>query len=341
MKTVPPGINDHTVHAIESPLVLENVSVAYSVDGRDALAVSHVNLTINRGEIVGLLGESGSGKSTLAFAVMRLLQGGARLVEGKVLVLGQNIYDMKPEVLRRFRWSCVAMVFQSAMNALNPVLTVEQHMEDTLRSHDPTLDPRRIRDRVNEVLDLVNIDRQRAKSFPHELSGGMKQRVVLAIAMLLSPPVLLMDEPTTALDVVVQRAILDQVRAIQKERQMAILLVSHDFSLVRSIAHRTAIMYAGRLVEITDRLHPADPHHPYTEGLMRAIPELKSFGVSIDGIPGSPPDLLQLPSGCAFHPRCHDAFRACALSRPAASRVGHSVIECHKFTMHTEEPSGV
>jgi peptide/nickel transport system ATP-binding protein len=321
------------------PLVLKNVSVAYSVGGRDAVAVSNVSLTIHRGEIFGLLGESGSGKSTLAFAVMRLLQGGARLIEGEISVLGQNVYDMEPEALRSFRWRNISMVFQSAMNALNPVLTIEQHMEDTLRSHDPTISRPKIRDRINEVLDLVNIDRQRAKSFPHELSGGMKQRVVLAIAMIFNPPVLLMDEPTTALDVVVQRSILDQVRTIQADRQMAILFVSHDFSLVRSIAHRIAIMYAGRMVEVTDRLDHSAVHHPYTEGLMRAIPELDASGVTIDGIPGSPPDLLKLPSGCAFHPRCPDVFKPCAVSRPVSTQLDHSLIECHKFTMNTEDHS--
>ena len=323
-----PAYDEH----IGVPLVLDHVSVSFSTPSGPARAVNDVSFTLNQGEILGLVGESGSGKSTLAFTIMGLLPDGAQFDSGSVRVLGSDLYGMNPETLRTFRWKRIAMVFQSAMNALNPVMTVEAHIMDTLQSHNPGIRPEDARRRMNEILDLVKIDPRRARSFPHELSGGMKQRIVLAIAMIFNPPVLLMDEPTTALDVVVQRSILDQVREIQAERQMAILFISHDFSLVRSLAHRVAIMYAGRIVEITGSLERSGPHHPYTEGLMRAIPELGEDDVKIVGIPGNPPDLLHLPEGCPFHPRCPVAFNRCKVEAPPMVQVNDALIACHQYT---------
>lgn len=321
------------------PLVIEDLSVSFATESGTARAVNQVSLTIHQGEILGLVGESGSGKSTLAFAAMSLLPSGANIDSGRIQVLGQDLGQMDPETLRAFRWKGMAMVFQSAMNALNPVLTVEDHILDTIRSHDPGVSMETARTRMLEVLDLVKIDSRRARAFPHELSGGMKQRVVLAIAMVFNPPLLLMDEPTTALDVVVQRSILDQVREIQAERNMAILFISHDFSLVRSLAHRVAIMYAGRIVEVSDSLTPDHAHHPYTEGLMRAIPELGADDVTITGIPGNPPDLLHLPSGCPFHPRCPVAVDRCKTDRPETIQVGDSLIACHRVDSAIEGDS--
>lgn len=319
------------------PLILDQVSVSFNTSKGPARAVNDVSLTLAQGEILGLVGESGSGKSTLAFTVMGLLPDGARVDSGQIRVMGKDLYHLDPEVLRNFRWKGISMVFQSAMNALNPVLTVQDHIFDTLRSHDPNITDEKARQRMLELLDLVKIDARRARSFPHELSGGMKQRVVLAIAMVFNPPVLLMDEPTTALDVVVQRSILNQVREIQAERKMAILFISHDFSLVRSLAHRVAIMYAGRIVEITASLGKSDAHHPYTEGLMRAIPELSEDEVTISGIPGNPPDLLHLPTGCPFHPRCPVAFDRCRIEVPPMLQVQGNLVACHKYSRSGEE----
>ena len=319
------------------PLILDQVSVSFNTSKGPARAVNDVSLTLAQGEILGLVGESGSGKSTLAFTVMGLLPDGARVDSGQIRVMGKDLYHLDPEVLRDFRWKGISMVFQSAMNALNPVLTVQDHIFDTLRSHDPNITDEKARQRMLELLDLVKIDARRARSFPHELSGGMKQRVVLAIAMVFNPPVLLMDEPTTALDVVVQRSILNRVREIQAERKMAILFISHDFSLVRSLAHRVAIMYAGRIVEITASLGKSDAHHPYTEGLMRAIPELSEDEVTISGIPGNPPDLLHLPTGCPFHPRCPVAFDRCRTEVPPMLQVQGNLVACHQYSRSGEE----
>ena len=293
-----------------------------------------MNLRVLPNEIMGLIGESGSGKSTLAYAVMRLLKGSARVVKGSIRILGRDIYAMDKEELRQFRWANLSMVFQSAMNALNPVLTVETQIIDTLLSHRPQLSKREAREKVYELVDLVRIDRSRITSYPHELSGGMRQRIVIAIAIALEPSLVIMDEPTTALDVVVQRSILDQIKEVQQRAQFSVLFISHDFSLVSQLASRIAIMYAGRVVEVTKARSLMDAevaHHPYTEGLWRAIPKITGTSVALEGIAGTPPNLLHLPSGCAFHPRCRYTFEPCRTMRPHLQEVEGSGIACHRF----------
>ncbi len=315
-------------------LAMRDVSVTYDSPGGPVQAVSHVNLELMPNTIVGLIGESGSGKSTMANAIMHLLRGGAKLVNGEVIVNGQNVYAMDAKALRRFRWENMSMVFQSAMTVLNPVMTVEQQMIDVFTAHRPGMSKSDALKRSWELLDLVSIDRKQSKSYPHELSGGMKQRIVMAIALSLDPPLVIMDEPTTALDVVVQRSILDKVRELQRQRNFAILFISHDFSLVAELASRVAIMYAGRLVEVTgshDLMGTEPVHHPYTLGLMRAIPRLTHEDVSIEGIPGYPPDLVKLPTGCAYHPRCPFAVGICRTARPELMAVGEKMIACHRF----------
>jgi peptide/nickel transport system ATP-binding protein len=315
-------------------LEIRDVSIAYETAAGPVQAVSHVNLTLEEDNIVGLVGESGSGKSTLATGIMRLLRGAARLTSGQILVKGQDVYAMTPKELRQFRWNVMSMVFQSAMTVLNPVMTVEQQMVDVFRSHRPTMSLSEARHRSLELLDMVRIDRRHARSYPHELSGGMKQRIVIAIALALEPSLVIMDEPTTALDVVVQRSILDQIKELQQERHFAVLFISHDFSLVAELASRVAIMYAGRLVEVAEShgLNLKDPlHHPYTAGLMRAIPRLTTDDVEIEGIPGNPPNLVELPSGCAYHPRCPEARPVCQREMPALLPVSGRLIACHAF----------
>ncbi len=318
----------------EAILEINDLSVAYGTAKGDVLAVQDLNLRVLPNEIMGLIGESGSGKSTLAYAVMRLLKGSARVVKGSIRILGRDIYAMDKEELRQFRWANLSMVFQSAMNALNPVLTVETQIIDTLLSHRPQLSKSEARDKAYELVDLVRIDRSRITSYPHELSGGMRQRIVIAIAIALEPSLVIMDEPTTALDVVVQRSILDQIKEIQQRAQFSVLFISHDFSLVSQLASRIAIMYAGRVVEVTKARSLMDPevaHHPYTEGLWRAIPKITGKSVALEGIPGTPPNLLRLPSGCAFHPRCRYAFEPCRTMRPLLQVVEGSEISCHRF----------
>lgn len=314
-------------------LEIEHLSVAYDSPRGPVQAVNNVSLTIDEEEIVGLVGESGSGKSTMAYAIMRLLKGAAYVTGGSIKINGRDVYGLSKRDLRAFRWAEMAMVFQSAMSALNPVMTVEQQIADTIRSHKKKTSSAEIRKRAEELLDLVRIDRKHLKSYPHQLSGGMKQRVVIAIAICLKPSLVIMDEPTTALDVVVQRSILDQIQEIQREVKFAILFISHDFSLVSELASRVAIMYAGRVVELTDsrRLRVMDDHHPYTEGLLRAIPRLTADEVMIEGIPGNPPNLVELPRGCAFHPRCAYATERCAVEEPLLQKTKQAEIACHLF----------
>ncbi|KYP81927.1 ABC transporter ATP-binding protein [Ferroacidibacillus organovorans] len=314
-------------------LEIEHLSVAYDSPRGPVQAVNDVSLAIYEEEIVGLVGESGSGKSTMAYAIMRLLKGVAYVTGGSIKINGKDVYGLSKQELRAFRWAEMAMVFQSAMSALNPVMTVEQQIADTIRSHQKNASSAEIRKRAEELLDLVRIDRKHLKSYPHQLSGGMKQRVVIAIAICLKPSLVIMDEPTTALDVVVQRSILDQIQEIQREVKFAILFISHDFSLVSELASRVAIMYAGRVVELAGsrRLRVAGEHHPYTEGLLRAIPRLTADDVVIEGIPGNPPNLVELPSGCAFHPRCAHATERCAVEEPRLQKTGQAEIACHLF----------
>lgn len=315
-------------------LELEEVSVAYDTPKGPVQAVNRVNLTIYQEEIVGLVGESGSGKSTLAYAIMRLLKGSAYLAGGRIKVMGQDIYAMNPKELRAFRWNKMSMVFQSAMSALNPVMTVETQIVDTLLSHRKQMGVVAAKKRAAELLDIVRIDRKYLQSYPHQLSGGMRQRVVIAIAIALEPAFVIMDEPTTALDVVVQRSILDQIQEIQRQAHFAVLFISHDFSLVAELSQRVAIMYAGRMVEVTEShtLNAAGGHHPYTEGLLRAIPKLTAETVTIEGIPGNPPDLVSLPTGCAFHPRCTMASDLCMKEFPPIVESEIGLIECHHVT---------
>jgi peptide/nickel transport system ATP-binding protein len=284
----------------ETLVELRGLSVAYD----DVRAVDNVDLTIGAGEIVGLAGESGCGKSTVANSVMQILRPPARIVGGSVLFRGEDLTARSSEQLRRYRWRNVSMVFQSAMNALNPVMRIGDQFVDMMRAHEPISRKAAIA-RAGELLGLVGIDERRIKSYPHELSGGMRQRTIIAMALALEPELVIMDEPTTALDVVVQREILQQVRELQRELGFAVLFITHDLSLLLELAHRIAIMYAGEIVEQADaRVLHAEPKHPYTIGLMQSFPPLRGPRRRMTGIPGSPPDLAQPPAGCRFNPRC-------------------------------------
>jgi peptide/nickel transport system ATP-binding protein len=285
-------------------LELRGLAIEYRLADRRVRAVDGVDLEIGEGEIIGLAGESGCGKSTIANAVMQILRPPAQIVGGQILFRGEDVTAMSPDELRRFRWRNVAMVFQSAMNALNPLMRVEDQFLDMMRAH-KRISSRQARAEAGELLELVGIDRRRLRSYPHELSGGMRQRVIIAMALALQPQLVILDEPTTALDVVVQREILQQVREIQRQLGFSVLFITHDLSLLLELAHRIAIMYAGEIVEIaTAEQLASEPRHPYTQGLLQSFPPLHGPLTRLTGIPGSPPDLSSPPAGCRFHPRC-------------------------------------
>jgi len=302
---------------VSALLEISDLSVAYRTPSADVPAVDKVNLSLHRGEVIGLAGESGSGKSTLAYGSCRLLRPPALITGGSVRYSGSrvatpvDVLQLPADELRRLRWREISIVFQSAMNALNPVLSVRDQLTDVIRAH-LRVSHGEASERAASLLDLVGIDRNRLRSYPHQLSGGMRQRVMIAMALATDPEVVIMDEPTTALDVVVQRDILAEIVALKQQLGFAVLFITHDLSLLLELADRIAVMYAGQLIEIgTAEQIMRSPSHPYTAGLLNSFPSLRGERRALAGIPGSPPDLRDLPPGCPFVPRCGFATSAC------------------------------
>jgi peptide/nickel transport system ATP-binding protein len=332
-------------------LEIRDLSIAFAGEQGTVGVVRHVDLGLAPGEIVGLAGESGSGKSTLALGACRLLRPPAVITGGSVIYRGRRvkapgveILDLSPRQLRELRWREIAIVFQSAMNALNPVLRISQQLGDVIDAH-LKLRHEEKRERLLTLLDLVGIPRQRLRSYPHELSGGMRQRVMIAMALATEPEVVIMDEPTTALDVVVQREILAEIAELQQQLNFAILFITHDLSLLLEIADRIAILYGGRLVELGagEQIHH-HTGHPYTRGLLNSFPSVRGARRQLAGIPGSPPDPRQMPPGCAFSPRCTFASEPCeaidmSLIPVAGSPAGH-VTACPFVTPDALTPRG-
>jgi peptide/nickel transport system ATP-binding protein len=298
-------------------LDISGFSVVYRIPGGDVRAVSDVNLALHTGEVVGLAGESGSGKSTLAYAVSRLLRAPALITGGSVIYSGRraagptDVLELDGRELQQLRWREIAIVFQSAMNALNPVLNVRDQITDVIHAH-LRMSRGDALEKAGSLLDLVGIPRSRLRSYPHELSGGMRQRVMIAIALAADPEIVIMDEPTTALDVVVQRDILAQIVELKEQLGFAILFITHDLSLLLELADRIAVMYAGQLMEVAAAtgIHH-QPAHPYTRGLLTSFPSLHGPRRELAGIPGTPPDLRHPPPGCPFLPRCGYGTDAC------------------------------
>src|SRR5258707_11710280 len=301
---------------------VKHLSVDYESARGAVNAVDDVSFTLERGQILGLAGESGSGKSTLAYAIARLLQPPAVVTQGQVLYYpGKlpvvDVLALNPAQLRAFRWHDLSIVFQSAMNALNPVLDIEVQITDVLHAHNPQMTHQEARSRAVELLRLVGIAPDRLHSYPHELSGGMRQRAIIAIALALDPEIIIMDEPTTALDVVVQRDILAQIMRLRNDFGFSVIFNTHDLSLLLEIADTIAIMYAGRIAEVgTSKDLFRHPRHPYTAGLLHAFPTLYGPRRILTGIPGSPPDLRSVPAGCASHSRCAFSITVCHTIQP-------------------------
>jgi peptide/nickel transport system ATP-binding protein len=335
-------------------LEITNLSVEYASASGTVRALNDVSVALARGQILGLAGESGSGKTTLGHAIARLLRPPALVTGGQVLYYpgddspltkahkaagsGQpvDILQLTGRQLRVVRWSTLAIVFQSAMNALNPVLRLSSQIDDVLKAHQPQMTAQERRARAIELLRLVGIAPDRIKSYPHELSGGMRQRAIIAIALALSPEIIIMDEPTTALDVVVQREILMEIARLRERFNFSVIFITHDLSLLLELADKIAIMYAGRIVETaTCGELKRQPRHPYTYGMLHSFPTLHGPRRRMTGIPGSPPDLREVPAGCAFHPRCPTAIAACATDLPkirsSSPETPEQMVACHLY----------
>ena len=311
-------------HVADAVLEIRGLSVDYGY-GADAVhAVTDCDLVLRRGRLLGLAGESGSGKTTLALAAIRLLRAPAVITGGQVLFKGKvDLLAAGPHQLRELRWSEIAVVLQSSLNSLNPVTRIGSQFDDMLRAHRPQMDRDARHARSVELLDMVGMSGDRLRSYPHELSGGMRQRAMIAMALALEPQVMILDEPTTALDVVTQREILEELIGLRDRLGFAALFITHDLSLLVELADDIAVMYAGRVMERA----PANalfraPRLPYTHGLLHCFPPMHGKRVPMDGIPGSPPDLRDLPSGCAFHPRCRWALDRCKTDLPLLQPVG-------------------
>jgi peptide/nickel transport system ATP-binding protein len=297
---------------MSSPILQVNdLRVSYYTDAGRATALNNVSFTLNSGEKLGLVGESGSGKSTMALAMMRMIKPPGRIEGGQVIVDGTDLVKLSENDMLRARLSKIAYIPQGAMNSLNPVMRIGAQMIDGIRAHTSGMSKADMQERALQSLESVDLKRDVFKMYPHELSGGMKQRVCIAIGILLKPKVIIADEPTSALDVVTQRQVMETINKIQKELGCAVILIGHDMGLMAQSMDKVAVMYAGKLVEISTVPQMfTRPMHPYAQALIQALPNLENKG-RLEGIPGLAPSLLRLPTGCPYHPRCAQAMEHC------------------------------
>jgi oligopeptide/dipeptide ABC transporter ATP-binding protein len=309
-------------------LQVENLRVVFGPPGREQVAVDGVSFALAPGEVIGIVGESGSGKSLTALSILRLVPSPpGRIASGRIVFRDRNLVELGEGAMNKIRGADIAMIFQEPMTALNPVFTIGEQIAETLRIHEG-LDRKAARERARGLLEKVGISNpgQRLDQYPHELSGGMRQRVMIAIALACQPQLLIADEPTTALDVTIQAQILALLRDLQRELGMSVVLITHDLGVVAQVVDRVAVMYAGRIVEEGPVAAVFEkPSHPYTRLLLESIPSLEHDQARLPAIPGMVPSLSQLPSGCRFHPRCPQARPACAERSPPAIEVepGH------------------
>jgi peptide/nickel transport system ATP-binding protein len=312
-------------------LEVQDLTVEYASVAGPLRAVDHVSLDLRKGEFLGIVGESGCGKSTLLFAIARLLDRSCQVVGGSVRLQGQDLLAMDEDALRAIRWRDYSLVMQSAMNALNPVLSVGDQLHDAMSAHE-SLPADEVQRRSASLFRMVGIDPLHLKSYPHQLSGGMRQRAMIAMALVFTPDLVIMDEPTSALDVVAQRSLMLKIKGLQHDFGFAVLFVTHDMSMVSHFSDRLAVMYAGQLVEVGNTSEVFQtPRHPYTQALMASFPSIRGPKEMLQGIPGAPPDLLHPPAGCRFHPRCPHVLARCRSDEPETTSLGTTEVRCHLY----------
>jgi peptide/nickel transport system ATP-binding protein len=298
-------------------LKVENLTMHYTTRAGEVSAVDEVSFTIKKGEALGLVGESGSGKTSIATTLLRLLPENARILHGHIYLEGVDLTSLSEEAMRKVRWERISMVFQAAMNTLNPVYKVGDQIIEALEAHGLVQSNQEARSRVAELFHLVDLDPKMMDHYPHEYSGGMRQRAVIAMALACHPQLVIADEPTTALDVIVQDNLLREMTALQKRLGMSMIYISHDIAVIAEVSDRIGVMYAGRLIELGDAGQIfTRPLHPYTYGLMSAFPSVAGPKRVLATLPGEPPDLIHPPQGCRFHPRCPNATERCTQEVP-------------------------
>ena len=325
---MPDVVTKNTTPALQ----VDNLRVYYWTARGPVKAVDDISFVINRNERFGFIGESGCGKTTTIMAILRLIKKPGKIESGRILLNGYDIVQTSKEEMRQTRWSKISLIPQGAMNSLNPILRVRDQIADAIVTHKENISDAQVREAINEMLEMVELPARVANMYPHELSGGMKQRVCIAMATALEPELIIADEPTSALDVVVQKAVMQTLIGVQERLGASMILIGHDMGLTAQVLDRVGVMYAGKLVEVApiDELFNA-PKHPYTQALISSLPSVREKKRG-GGIPGLPPFLLNPPPGCLFHPRCPHAFAPCTTVTPALLPLSpQGLAACHLY----------
>jgi len=315
-------------------LQVEHLTTNYKTLRGWVRACEDVNFEVEKGEAMGLVGESGCGKTTVALSLLKLLPSAGKIRKGKIIFNGKDLVPMNDRQIRKIRWKGIAIVFQGAMNAFNPVFKISDQITEAIKLHEPHVSRTAAKERVETLLEMVGIDKSRADNYPHEFSGGMRQRALIAMALAANPEVIVADEPGTALDVVVQAQILKLLRELKDQLNLSMVFISHDLSIVAETCEKLAIMYAGQIIEYGDtRSIFEKPLHPYTQGLLGAFPSIIGPRKKLISIPGQPPDLLVPPTGCRFHPRCPYVMDICKTVEPKLLPVDspNHLAHCHLY----------
>lgn len=314
---------------MQNILEIENLTVHFPINIGTVQAVDAVSWELKQGEVMGLVGESGCGKSTLGFSILRLLRPPGKIVNGRILYHSQDIVQMNAKELLALRGSKIAMIFQDPLTSLNPLFRIDQHFTETLFTHEKGLKKKEAFHRAERMLESLGISPERLLEYPHQLSGGMRQRIMIGLGLILDPDLLIADEPTTALDVIVEAQFLDLLVDLRKQYDLTIILITHNLGNVAQLADRITVMYGGNLAEVAE----ADaifenPLHPYTQGLLASIPNIKLDQPKLKTMPGSPPDLVNPPPGCVFHPRCPHVMVICKAKKPETMQQDGHLVSC-------------